>query len=132
MRNVIKGALWAAMLASAFIASPSLAGFTSWVSPSCTKNADGSGWCSGSFRAFRDHADPNARADFYLNHYGAVSFYAQLNGQAYSCFFDATSPYVATFGSAAGQQIDQFFAVAFTKEGKCSYGYLYQGSSYGR
>jgi hypothetical protein len=62
-------------------------------SASCSKFSSGAGACSGTFLGFRNHADPDAYADFHTSFLSfplvVPGFTARLNGVSYSCVFTA-------------------------------------------
>jgi len=109
--------------------APSEAGYVSLDTAGCVTNADGSGYCYGTKRGFRNDAHPGSRAEFYVNHEGRVMFIGELGGLWHSCWF-ASSTQSTMFASFAAQT-NGFFVVSFNASGTCTYGYAYQGSDYG-
>jgi hypothetical protein len=70
------------------------AGYTqNWIS--CSKNADGSGQCQGTFAGFRNHSDPYAWVSFNIRNTGLGSFMASLNSRYYACTAYSTGSYAA-------------------------------------
>lgn len=91
-QSLMKLAGTAAVLALSFGAMESRAGYTSQ-SASCSKNADGSGSCSGTFLGFRNSANSGDWVYFQYNStpgYVTYAFYANYAGVFYSCTPNST------------------------------------------
>ncbi len=86
----------------ALVAALTLAGMTGAAhagqvgdSAYCSKNADGSGYCYGTFAGFRNTSNYNDFAEFYSpplgNSTASFSFYASFNGVWCSCTASAST-----------------------------------------
>ena len=90
---------------------------TVYDTPSCSKNGDGSGSCSGSYYGFRASSDANAGA-YFVSFYGFMMFAAQLNGAYYSCSLSYSgSAAVTGFKYAMGAH--DFFSIDWDRYGTC-------------
>jgi hypothetical protein len=106
----------------------SQAGYVAADSASCTKYSDGSGYCSGTMRGFRQSSGTYDQAIFYVTP-TFVSFNASLAGTGYGCMFSTTSVGIMAFATAA-TQTNGYFLVSWDSNGYCGTSYYYQGSSY--
>jgi hypothetical protein len=101
-------------------------------SSSCFQNADGSGYCYGNFRGWRNSSQSTAYAYFTENDSGSRSFYARYtvsgatNPSTYSCIPDAT---VSTIWNEALAHRG-YFSIYWDVNGTCYSLYLYNGSQY--
>ncbi len=70
----------------------SFAGFIDENPPRCTKYADGSGTCEGTFIGFRNTANSKDNVFFQTDSRASEVFFAELNSQYYICFINNASP----------------------------------------
>lgn len=96
----------------------------------CIKNKDGSGYCYGTFRGWRNALDANQSVHFggsYLAGDKGVQF--NWHGQALVCMVPAGSPleswWPSTILNATGS-----FAVNWNAQGQCTHVYLGNSSAY--
>jgi len=112
------------------VPASSQAGYVAIDSASCTKDADGSGFCTGTLRGFRKSGGANDRATFSLQN-GLVTFSATLNGKNYVCGFygPADNTYAWLFAQAVTQG-NGTFLIAWDTTGGCTTNGYTQGSPY--
>lgn len=115
---------------AALVPASSLAGYATADFASCTKEADGTGYCRGTLRGFRKSPGANDQANF--NVQGAlVSFSASLNGKSYACVFNGSAAAVDYRLFAMGvTQTNGFFLIAWGPDGLCATNGYAHGSSY--
>jgi len=94
----------------------------------CAKNPDGSGWCGGTMRGFRNDPGPNTYALFALGHDGTFGFTANYGNQYFRC--DFATPPAPAFQSAVASG-NGYFNVYWNAAGSCYWGFAYRGSGYG-
>lgn len=120
---------WAVgVLAVAALAAPgrSEAGDSYSYPPNCSKNADGSGYCQGSMKGFRNSTYADAWAQFEIDVASNWTyFFARYNNQYFSCYPDATTS--NRFASAMAE--NGYFYVVWNSSGTCTTMYVFNESS---
>jgi hypothetical protein len=109
------------------IVSVGSAGTTYSAGAYCSKSADGSGNCSGSFNGFQATPDPQAFAAFWNEGTTYAQFIAVLNGTYYACA--TTAPGNAWFTISSAPPTTQF-SVSWDSTGACTAVSMQAGSEY--
>lgn len=128
MKTMTSAKQWAVgLVAVAALAAPgrSEAGDSYSYAPNCSKNADGSGYCQGSMKGFRNSTYADAYATFEINLVNNWTyFYARYNNQSFSCYPDATTAdrYAAALAS------NGYFYVVWNSSGTCTTLYVFNES----
>ena len=131
MKRFMKKLAPVVSLAALGIASVASAGY-SYDNGYCFQNADGSGYCYGNLRGWRNHSQSTAYAYFWENDSGSRGFYARytVSGattpSTYTCTPDAT---VSSMWSAALDNQGRFY-VYWDTTGTCYSLSVYNGSAY--
>jgi hypothetical protein len=131
MKRFMKKLAPVVSLAALGLASVASAGYT-FESAACFQNADGSGYCNGTFRGWRNHAQSTAYAYFYENQSGSRGFYARYTVPGattpsnYSCSPDASV--AAMWGDALANE--GRFHINWDAAGICYNLSVYNGSAY--
>jgi hypothetical protein len=129
MRNVLFGLTIA--IATICGVKDSFAGATNDLY-SCYRNADNSGFCSGSFKAFNEGYGKDA-AEFY-NTGSVYTFWADVADQQtgvdkfYSCTFPANTPYASVLPNVLTMRSG--FYVDWDSNGNCNYLQLKNNSAF--
>ena len=100
----------------------------STVYPYCVRNTDGSGYCSGSFEAFRKSPDASDYATFYAYDHGYKYFAARSKGLSCSCSPAYGSTAYGLWQSAMSNS--GAFLIQWNSAGVCTNLALYNGSQY--
>jgi hypothetical protein len=110
------------ILLSLFVFSVSAhAGLSNPNGATCTKNADGSGVCSGTIKGFRNTANSTDYVEFAYNSdpsFVTRAFYASFNGQFMGCSPTATSV-VSSVWPMAMDNTDSF-QITWDASGTCT------------
>lgn len=131
MRSSLKQIAAVMALGAVSMGSSALAGFTGQ-SALCATNADGSGYCAGSFLGFRNHPNPQVFASFTDSHSGYREFAAQYApdavtpAQRYGCM---PSSALQSFWPEAMKH-DGYFYISWDAQGTCNSLHLAHGSQY--
>src|SRR5262245_39950844 len=107
-----------AVSAVLLLAAPVRAGST-FQDAYCSKNADGSGLCYGTFRGFRASTDPTASANFQQTSAGDLGFQANWHGSPNVCVAARTSSVGAMWPVAMASS--GWFAITWNSLGQCTY-----------
>ncbi|MFP2906457.1 hypothetical protein ACLESD_15615 [Pyxidicoccus sp. 3LFB2] len=107
----------------ALSATSALAG-ESYDAALCVKNADGSGYCYGTYRGFRNHWSPKTYVEFLFMSNSPPAFYVNYQQTSTSPVIDVT----CTARTAAMQAMwpllisnEQYFSVVWNSTGECTY-----------
>lgn len=100
----------------------------SWNYPSCVRNTDGSGYCSGSFEAFRKSADSTDYAYFMSSASGWNYFAASLGGVTVSCSPNGSPSVVSIWPQAMANSGG--FLIQWNAAATCTHLTLYNASAY--
>lgn len=125
MSPIKKLSLCAALAMLTAVPTEAQAGYKAESSYGCHKNSDGSGFCYGSFIAFRNSPDPQAYMGV-AETGGYKWFQAQLNGAYYTCTPDAATG--AFWGDAISAK---YVEMDWNAAGICNYTIVKSYSSYG-
>ena len=130
MKPVFAAALFALAL-SLFPARSEAGALYGTLTPSCSKNADGSGTCFGSYQGFRASSDASAYVYFHAGSsaQGAINgvFYAELNGAYMNCVTGSPT-LIQQMAAMTSHWQGQFF-ISWDATGACTQLFTY-GMSY--
>jgi len=112
------------------LAVPAEAGSSSPGFFSCSKNADGSGSCSGTYVAARNGATASDQVSFGMDNTGRLYFGAVYAGVPYSCSKNATAGSLDMETLTAATSARNYFYVTWTSAGVCSWAYVLNASGY--
>lgn len=118
----------AALVAPVMAAGAAYAGLKNDLAD-CGTTQDGGGYCYGTFRAFRNHADPATAAYFASGTNGFASFVANWNKRSFVCVPPAGNANLA-------KQFDRaysargYFVVQWNNQGVCTLLDLTNSSAY--
>ena len=119
---VLSGVAVAALVAP----GASQAGDSTQFSPDCVKYSDGSGYCRGSMKGFRNSSFADAWVQFETDvGNGWTFFFARYNGRSFACYPDSASS--ARFASALAS--NGYFEVRWNPSAVCTNLYVYNESS---
>ncbi len=115
--SAMQCALGVVAVAALVMPAVSQAGDGAQFSPDCVKYTDGSGYCRGSMKGFRNSSFADSWVSFEMEvALGWSTFYARHNGQNYTCYPDqATS---ARFASAMAS--NGYFYVKWNASAVCT------------
>jgi hypothetical protein len=126
MTTVKLGAVAAVTLATLAVPGRSEAGDSSYVLPDCVKYTDGSGYCRGSMKGFRNSSYADAWATFEADITGSWTyFFARYNNQYFSCYpnTDTSSRYASALAA------NGYFYVRWDSSATCTTLYVFNESS---
>jgi hypothetical protein len=109
-----------AVVPALFVAAPSDAGqgITYSAGAYCGKNADGSGYCSGSLSGFLHSSDPSAYAAFWNQGPVYGSFSAELANTWYSCTMENLPQ--QWFAITSAPTPTEFY-ISWSAQGQCTF-----------
>jgi hypothetical protein len=93
----------------------------------CTKNKDGSGYCAGTFRGYRNHPDPNTSVHFAYSSNGGSGVQVNYDGQAHVCMTQPGSAVDKMWPMSISHSGN--FQLSWDAAGTCTWLYLGNGSA---
>lgn len=116
------------------LVAPASAGQSSSPPAYCVRNSDGSGYCTGTFRGFRN-ATGSSYAQFTAYPTTLLSFYGRYGTTSVSCYRSVSSS-TDEIGSGMiqrwpmGAPADTYFEIDWDSSGKCTYFFSGTHSNY--